>query len=207
MDDELVDLLTREGHSEAQWERMVGLMEGLSSARQASVWSQVVNRVAERPPPIVGDVSQDQWTKLCLGKFKKTYLGAMSDASPVAPKASAPAVSGGGGGAILRRVEALEAKVQELQGPKVDQGKVEELQRQVAELTKQHGEELAKSSGEAEELKKKLEEGQAQLQAAQAQSEGSGKEVERLKAEVADLQAKLKEATEKLAADAAQAGT
>ena len=144
MDDELVDLLTRDVHSEAQWERMVGLLEGLSSARQAHVWSQVVNRVAERPPPIVGDVSQDQWLKLCLGKVKKTYMGALSDATPAAiSMPSAPAAAPDSG--LRARVEALEQRLNalgtEARTDEASANRIKELEGQLAELRAQLNEE------------------------------------------------------------------
>jgi DNA repair exonuclease SbcCD ATPase subunit len=140
MDEELVDLLTMSSHSEQQWEAMVTKVRKLTPAQRTSLWSQVVDRVAERPPPIRGDVSQDQWMQLCLGRINQTFVGVVSEAGAVpqvvaSAGAAAPApMASSAAGVDLRALADLRTRVEALERHSTSAADTGERDRLLAEI-------------------------------------------------------------------------
>lgn len=75
-----MDLFTMETHSEAQWRAMVEAARRTPKPQLVALWSQVLRRLAERPPPIVGDVGRDQWVALCLAHYREVYRSVLLEA-------------------------------------------------------------------------------------------------------------------------------
>jgi|GEM_PF-5565053 len=78
--DQLLDLLALYGHSESQWEQAVQLVRTLPRHEIPQLWGLLLERLATRPPHIVGEVSQDQWLKLCFARTREVYRCALRDA-------------------------------------------------------------------------------------------------------------------------------
>jgi len=66
--------------SEAQWEQLVESVRAMPRSRLPHLWAGILGRLATNPPPIKGDVSQDQWIQLCHAQYREVYRCALRDA-------------------------------------------------------------------------------------------------------------------------------
>ena len=57
----------------ALWESTVDTIQALPRKQHADLWGAMLSRLARDPPPIQGDLSQDQWLNLCREHYRELY--------------------------------------------------------------------------------------------------------------------------------------
>jgi hypothetical protein len=78
--DDIVFLMVKNNITDDEWETVVAYIRSLKSSKLPLLWSRMLHHLATFTPPVVGDMSIDQWLTFCKHHYWEIYTRALIDA-------------------------------------------------------------------------------------------------------------------------------